>query len=164
MYLRTRFSARSQHTLDAIDILARPFSTVRAELRPLLLLAMGMLMAGALSLVDADAHGASPFEGSAPTAILFHFILSALAGWTNVLMVVHSFALLLIIGSWVSMFTASQPIAFFCREWLDFLMGPLRRYPIVIGTFNIMPLIFMFAIGAVHRLLLSILYTSYLAT
>lgn len=159
LYVRTRFSSSSHHTLNAVHSLALPFSGMRAEFRPPILLALGIVLAAALKALGAY----EPFPDVSYTALFLHLTISALAGWTNVLAIVHSFTILLIIGSWVAMFTNSLPMVRFCNEWLSFLMGPLRRYPLVIGMFNLTPLIFMFAIGFIHRALIGLLGHAYIS-
>ena len=50
----------------------------------------------------------------------------------------------------------------FCRTWIDFLMGPLRRYPLRIGMLDLTPIIMIFALDFLHRFMMGILARSYL--
>ena len=62
LYVRTRFSSQSHHTLNAVDCLARPFSNFRAEFRPPLLLAIGIVLATILLLASAYGPAGRPFR------------------------------------------------------------------------------------------------------
>jgi len=48
-----------------------------------------------------------------------------------------------------------------CRDWINLLLGPLRRYPVKIGMFDLSPIIFFFAIGIAHTLLMSVIFAAY---
>ena len=50
----------------------------------------------------------------------------------------------------------------FCREWLNMLMGPLRRYPLRIGMIDLTPIVMIIAIQIVHQVCSYILLKSYL--
>ena len=92
---------------------------------------------------------------------LFKLLMLALIGWVQLLPMLQSLMLLLIIGSWVSMFAQSHNLAMLCRDWINLLLGPLRRYPLRIGMFDLSPIVFFFAIGLVHAILMSILVAAY---
>ena len=59
------------------------------------------------------------------------------------------------------MFGHSHAIMVFCREWMDLLLGPLRRYPMRLGMLDLTPLIFIILLRLVHSLLMALLWTSY---
>jgi len=164
VYVRTRFSSQSHHTLNAVDSLARPFSHIRTEFRPPTLLATGIVLAAILALASTRGPHARPFHTGPYALLFFRLTLSALAGWTNILAVICRFMLLLVIVSWAAMFANSRPMAYFCNQWLSFLLGPLRRCPLVIGTFNLTPLVFMLAAWFVHGQLMRLLYQAWLTT
>jgi uncharacterized protein YggT (Ycf19 family) len=99
-------------------------------------------------------------QGSSFTLIVCSF-LSALAAWTDVLHIIRSLMIVLIIGSWVSMFTQSHALMMFCRDWIDFIIGPLRRYPLRLGPIDLTPIVMIFALELLHKVLMSILLASY---
>ena len=170
VFVRTASSASFDHTTGTLYYLSRPFPNVRPKLRPVLLLAFGMLLAFLLDL--AGVPKLVPQTIALPVMInwtdspflvnLLKLAISALAGWVDLLLVIQTFLILLIIGSWISMFMASRGIMFFCREWMDMILGPLRRHPIRIGMFDLTPLIFILAIQFfIYPLLKGILFASY---
>ena len=149
----------SRHTSNTLYYLARPFTYVRHELRPVVLLVIGI----ALVLV-VDATGGShalPSLNAPPAAALVKSAVCAIAGWTDVLMILRSAVFLMIIASWIATFSGSGGIAFFCREWMDLLLGPLRRYPLRVGPLDLSPWIFMLVISYAYRLLINLLSSSY---
>jgi len=154
IYVRTAHGASATHTTGALYALARPFSDIRPEHRPWVLWLSGTVLA--LLLHRAGAIG-PPVCGS----LVMRAAISALAGWVNVLAVIQGLVILLIIGSWVSMFTGSHVLMFMCREWLDLLLGPLRRHPVRLGMLDLSPLVFLLLIGFVHVALMLVLRYSY---
>jgi uncharacterized protein YggT (Ycf19 family) len=48
------------------------------------------------------------------------------------------------------------------RDWLDFLLGPLRNLPLRIGMFDLTPIVMIFALDWAHRLIMAVLMGSYL--
>ncbi len=68
---------------------------------------------------------------------------------------------MLIIGSWVAMFTGAHGLMMFCRNWTDTLMGPLRRYPLRIGPLDLTPIVMIFLLEFIHGFLMGILLKSY---
>lgn len=172
IYVRTRGGSSSDHTTDSINHLARPFTGLRVELRPLVLLVFGIVLVSLL-----DVRGTPPQfvdrarslavlinrHDSTPVILFLKLSIAAMAGWVSVLTIIVNFMILLIIGSWVSMFTSSQGVMMFCREWLDMLIGPIRRYPIRIGMLDLTSIVFFFVVSFVHQVLMGILYSSYLS-
>ena len=160
VYVWNKSDSFSDHTENTLNCIARPFTGLKPEWRPVALLAAGTLLSAAVAI--ADSGRISPgFRGSGVLNLLARFTISSLAGWTNFLMVVHSLSIMLIIGSWISMFMASHNLRVFCDEWLSFLMGPLRRYPLRIGMFDLTPLIFIIGIGLIHPKIMYFLYLSW---
>jgi uncharacterized protein YggT (Ycf19 family) len=140
---------------ETLHRLARPFTSLPTWLRPPALIALGMLLACAV-LLRANEFPAFASAGAARGAAWC--LLVSLSGWVASLGVLESALVLLIIGSWVAMFAGSQPIFVFCHEWLDFLLGPLRAFPLRLGPLDLTPLLFMFALGAVRAVLSQALY------
>jgi uncharacterized protein YggT (Ycf19 family) len=160
----------SRHTVETIYTLSRPFSDIRIELRPLVYLAAGMFIAALLEATGSPT-GPNPimipavidWQNVSPVANVLKLLILALGGWVQILPVIQQLMLLLIIGSWVAMFTGSYGMSQFCREWIDLFLGPLRRYPVRIGMLDISPIIFFFVIGIVHSLLMAVLLMSHSA-
>jgi uncharacterized protein YggT (Ycf19 family) len=163
-------AARSEeHTVSLLHYLSRPFSDCRIQWRPIILTVYGLLL---VVLLDHFGRAVPPEMrmglpgglywggGVALTALLKAAIL-ALAAWTQLLPMLQSLMMMLIIGSWISMFTHSQGLAMLCRDWINLLIGPLRRYPVRIGMVDLSPIIFFFAIGIAHTILMSIIVAAY---
>jgi len=164
IYVRGGTSSFS-NTTNALYHVSRPFSDFDMRFRPFVLLGLGILLAVLLNVAGTRLYApGSPIQ-SDPTsglAAVLRYSVSTIAEWVRLLVVLRSLIILLIIGSWVSMFTGSRGIAFFCRDWLDMLMGPLRRYPLRIGTLDLTPLIVILAIQMViYPVLINILLASY---
>lgn len=162
IYVRTRRSASFVNTSDALCQLGSPFTDLQVRIRPLVLLAVGVLLAYLLTVVGEVPERATVYETATTPLLAARLLLVSLSGWVALLPVVQSCLILMIIGSWVSMLTGSHGLASFCREWIDLLIGPMRRFPLRIGMLDLTPLVFMFALGFVHVLLQSILLHSFL--
>jgi uncharacterized protein YggT (Ycf19 family) len=65
--------------------------------------------------------------------------------------------LFVIAGHWIGMATNASNLGWMCAEWLDHLLGPLRRYPIRIGMFDLTPLVFFFGLGLLQSALFRVL-------
>lgn len=156
-----------EHPAAMLHYIARPFADIRIEWRPLFL-----LVYAALTILVLDRFGRPAPTGvglpgyltwSGPDALtsFFKLLMLALAAWVQLLPLLQSLMLLLIIGSWISMFAQSQSLAMLCRDWINLLLGPLRRYPLRIGMFDLSPIVFFFAIGLAHAILMFILVATY---
>lgn len=145
----------SDQTAAAVYQVSRPFSELRVELRPVVFLVYGVLVGFALR--TGSAHAGS--EAPAVTALL-QLCISAIAEWTGLLILIRFLVIVCILGSWAAMFGASRGLGVLCHDWLGFLMGPLRRYPIRVGMFDLTPLIFLIALPIVHAILIGILGAS----
>jgi len=156
------------NTGGAIHHLSRPFTTSRVEYRPIILIGFGLVLAFALNMAGAPASAGMPFalrssagDGTLPS-LLLHYGISSLAAWVDVLLIIRILLILLIIGSWISMFASSHGIMMFCRDWMDMLLGPMRRFPIRIGMFDLTPLVFLLAIQMlIYPILMGVLLSSY---
>ena len=151
------------HCAETIHYTSKPFSNLRFDWRPLVLAIFGMTIAFMLQQVGRPiSEQGELFVNRPPLVSIARYFIIALAGWVNVLALLRTILFLLIIGSWVSMFTSSQPLMHFCKAWLDFLLGPLRRYPLRVGMLDLTPLIMIFALGFLHSFIMEILQRSYL--
>jgi uncharacterized protein YggT (Ycf19 family) len=160
LYVTTYGRARRGPAPEAVFLASRPFTTLPASLRPPVLLALGML----LVLVLAPLAGAPAVAADvAPRALALSLraVLVTLSTWVALLPLIESLLILLIIGSLVSTFTGSPALAGFCHEWISLLIGPLSRYPLRLGLFDLTPLVFIFVLRVVHLFLVSILWRSY---
>ena len=142
----------SVHPVRTLQQLGEPLNRARAEFRPWLLLGCGTAIGWLIHVL-----------AGTPAASLPKLIVSALAGWVSVLPVLVSAVWALVIGSWVAMFTAAGGVSAFCHDWLNVFLGPLRRHPIRIGTFDISPIVLVIALDVITRLLMGVLSYSYQA-
>jgi uncharacterized protein YggT (Ycf19 family) len=149
------------HAGGTLRYLSLPFSDVKMELRPLALAVFGMGLAFLLNVRCVANQGWLVLPDSFVPAIFLKYFISAFACWASVLPVLSVIIVILIVGSWISLFSNSSRLAFVCREWLDMLMGPLRNYPIRIGMLDLTPLVLIFAIQWLYPVLLRILSVSY---
>jgi uncharacterized protein YggT (Ycf19 family) len=156
-----------EHPVSMLHHLAQPFSNIRIQLRPMVLL---VYAAALIVLLDRFGRPAPMGYGlpgslvwSGPEAVtsFFRVLILSLAAWVQLLPLLSSLMLMLIIGSWISMFTQSQGLAMLCRDWMNLLLGPLRRYPIRIGMLDLSPIVFFFVIGLAHALFMSIIVAAY---
>jgi len=145
----------------------RPFSLVPYAYRPLVLLLFGMTLLGVLNMVGGphDLLNRSPIlVGSlGPVTVLRYAVLS-LAGWVASLQVLRAAMLVLIIASWVAMMSAGGALMLMSREWLNLILGPFRRVRVVIGMFDLTPLIALVLIHIVYGVLSFILQQIYIVT
>jgi len=160
IFMRTAYG-QFDHAGDALHRLSLPFSDLKIELRPLVLAIFGMLLAFLVNLTGDLARGVDAWSGTPLPSLLLRCFISALAGWASVLPILSTLLVVLIIGSWVSLFSSSQGLSFFCREWLDVLMGPLRNFPVRIGMLDLTPLIFIFVIQWTYPFIVGLLQSSY---
>jgi uncharacterized protein YggT (Ycf19 family) len=151
-------SAAFDHATGTLNVLSRPFTDMRAEWRPFFLLAAGILIAGATELT-----GGIRLDGVHPLHAVVHCAGSALMEWINLIPLIVGLLILLIVGSWVSIFTRSGGMMYFCREWLQVFMGPLRNYPLRVGSIDLTPLIMIFGLRMIHGFLARLLSNSFAA-
>lgn len=81
-----------------------------------------------------------------PFETLISSFLSISIEFANLLLVISRLVGILIIGSWVAIFTSSVSLAQLCSDWIELLMGPLGKYKIRIGILDITPIIFFITI------------------
>lgn len=161
IYVHVRRGVSLNNTSDTLAAVSRPLTDVRMDLRPLVLLGFGMAIALVLQFAAGGRPAGVPPAMVVALALARAFVVT-LAAWTSVLLLLRSILVVLIIGSWVSMFAGSHGLMIMCREWLDFFLGPLRSAPLRIGMIDLTPLVMIFALGWVHTLIMSVLTHSYL--
>ncbi len=145
-------AATFRRTSKTLFILSRPLTGIPQSIRPVALLVLGTLLAAGARTIA--------LGGSIPAwtpAVITQLGLSALTAWVNVIPLLQQFVIALIVGSWVSTFGGSSDLLSVCREWLDLLLGPVRRFPLRIGMLDLTPLIFLFGLGALYLFLMSLL-------
>jgi uncharacterized protein YggT (Ycf19 family) len=166
-YLRPSASrAHLSHAHEALRFLGRPFTDLPSAVRPPVLLAFGMIMGGLLDAFGRPVAGlplpvANSLADQPAILAAIGLALSAAARIAGILGSIRSLVILLIIGSLVSMFANSRAIHSFCRDWLDLLLGPARRFPIRLGMFDLMPLVFLIALGLAQAVLQEMIYRAY---
>ena len=159
LYVRVTRASQFDNPVQCLYCLSCPFTIFSMELRPAVLFIVGMVsvyLLDALGLLTSHSIG---MAGGVP-GIIQRAVL-VLAGWVNVLPLLMQFMMVLIIGSWVSMFTGSRGLMLFCRDWIDTLLGPLRRYPLRLGMIDLSPIIFFIGVGAIHGFVMMFLVQSY---
>jgi uncharacterized protein YggT (Ycf19 family) len=168
IYVRRDTYVHSENTTDTFYHLSRPFSRARYEWRPGILVVVGILLALVLHFVGPTLFRHSehklailPNHGAIDGMLVLRCAVTALAAWVGALSVLIQLVIVFIIGSWVGMFTGHQGVIVFCREWMDLLMGPLRKYPMRIGMIDLSPLVFIVGVHIVQLFLLNILWNSY---
>jgi len=148
------FASQAEGTLRE---LSAPFSMLPIHWRPAALLVLGLAVCAAARFDwSAASLGEAGGELLQPWTWL-RFVISTLAAVVGLCGTLQSFVMLLIIGSWISLFSSSEALHIFCREWLDMLLGPLSRYPLRIGFLDLTPIIFFFALGLAQKTILPLL-------
>lgn len=79
----------------------------------------------------------------------------------RILSLIQMLMIVLIIGSWASLFSTSSALMLFCKDWIDLLLGPFRRLPLRLGPVDLTPIVFYFAVGYVEQILTAILSQAY---
>lgn len=150
----------SGHPVETLFFAAKPFTSIPVKMRPVALLAYGMLLGAAIHLFPASVGTVRP-EYSSLARIVPRLVISALIGWTMMLSVLLNLLFAFIILSWVSMFTGSMNLAMFTRDWIDAIIGPFRHNRFRIGMLDLTAIIFFIAVGFIQQLLINILIRSY---
>ncbi len=162
--LNRSFSNRASNALQAVS---QPVSSLPLSIQPIFLILFGCLLTALIDLtgLPADIHGAVlnvtlGWEAE-PLAMLFtKLALVSLAGFIGIINLITTSLIVLIIASWIGMMTARGELSAISREFIDMLMGPMRRYPIMIGMMDITPIIFLMVLGYLYDFLMRILSTS----
>ena len=136
----------------ALHALTAPFSWIHPIARPPILLAFGIGLGILLQSIGGD----RPVDLLAGAKAL----LAVVAAWVALLDLLRWVVLVVIVGHWIGMGTGAQNLGWMCEEWLDHLLGPLRRYPIRIGMLDITPFIFFFGLGLVQSALTQVLVSA----
>jgi len=159
-FVHNRRQATFDNSRGALYWISRPFTDVRTELRPAVLVGLGMLLAVGLDLAGGPRHNMVISDAGLIATLARAFIV-ALAAWSSVFAILRNALIVLIIGSWVAMFTGAHALMMFCQNWTSALMGPLRRYPLRIGPLDLTPIVMIFLLEFIHGFLMGILLKSY---
>ena len=159
-FVRDRRQTAFDNSRGALYWLARPFCDARLELRPAILVGAGMLLAIAMQIASNPGLNIITGSGGIVPLVARAFII-ALGGVASVFAILRGALIVLIIGSWIAMFTGSHGLMMFCHNWTGTLMGPLRRYPLRIGPLDLTPIVMIFLLEFIHKLLMGILRNSY---
>jgi uncharacterized protein YggT (Ycf19 family) len=169
LYTRS-LERHGNHATGALLNISQPFTLIKADLRPLVLLITGMVL---VTLVDI--FGKTDFTYQYPgyttdcnidwnnSPVMLNIVkvtLVTLAAWVQVLGVLARAVFFLVILSWIASFSNSRPISNFSRDWISFLLGPLSKRPLMIGTIDLTPIVFSFVVMFAHSILLEIIANS----
>ena len=168
LYLAFASIPPAQQTGAALHFMSMPFTRINQTWRPAVLLGVGMVIGllaviglhTAITVIGVRASGPL-IAGDLSSRTFVQTFLMACSGWTDILLVMQQFMIIFIIGSIISMLTGSGSVSFLCREWIDFLLGPLRNYPLRIGMFDLTPWIFIFLVFYAHGFLNAMLLRSF---
>ncbi len=146
-------SARGASSSDPVAMMlyriSQPFSDLQPAWRIGALLAYGGLLTVVMRGVQAGY--VAPALLSFPPIIpgMAQAVVSAAAGIADLLLPLQSLLIILIIGSWAAMFGGGA-LGLRCREWLDFILAPFRRFPLRLGALDLTPLLAFAACGLLH--------------
>jgi uncharacterized protein YggT (Ycf19 family) len=153
IYIKTKQQSAVNDNTEALFHISKPFSLLEITIRPLVILLFGMLIAyGLLSLSNGRPHTASSL-----LITITQLAVLSLSGLVDILTIIRQLVFAMIIGSLLSSLMAAQSINGFCNEGINTLLGPLRRYPIRIGMFDLTPIVFIFILQLAWQFLQGIL-------
>ena len=167
IYIRTHTQINTQDTINFLYHLSRPFNNISQKLRPGVLVGMGIMIAlllntGGPTLVGTgDDTGILLQNPEINGVLILRCTITSLSALVSSLTILYQVVIFLIISSWVGMFTNHSGIIYFSQDWINLLMGPLRKHPIRIGMLDLSPFIFLFLIQIVESILQKILWISY---
>lgn len=161
LYLSRNRGTVSGHTQSALHQVSAPFVFGRAELRPVYIITAGILIQLLLNFTGPTTPANPSWMNIPPGNYISRLVIISMAGWIEVFVVVQFAVMFLIIGSWISIFTSSVSIMRLCKEWIDLFLGPLRRYPLMLGMIDLSPIVLFMVLGAVYTFLMGILARSY---
>ena len=151
LYAKTKQTAMMTDATSLLYYLAKPFSIISVSIKPPVLVVAGMLIAFLMRILTA---------ATAPASIIVNVIqlfLISLSGIISILPIIGQLVFAAIIMSLISALTASMQANALSNNFINILIGPMRKYPIQIGMFDLTPIIFMFALSLIHALLQGII-------
>ncbi|MDA1044202.1 MAG: YggT family protein [Verrucomicrobia bacterium] len=157
IFARSERDTFSEHTSSALFMISQPFVRIPVKWRPLALYAFGILLATVLMNLNA-----LPSPPLGLRAVISHAMISSFMAWIDLLNVLIKLLLILIIGSWVTMIAGSINMSYFCKNWMDLILGPMRKVPMIIGPLDLTPIVFMFVASFLYGILKLFLHGQYL--
>ena len=145
-----RGNGTSSPVAEFLHILSKPLSLFKPSWQPGILLGYGTMVILLMQLVQPGMSHDLLASFSALLLYLAQNGVSAAAGIVNLLMPLQSLLLILIIGSWVSMFGGGGTLTIRCQEWLEIILHPFRRLPLHLGPFDLTPILAFIAFGVLH--------------
>ncbi|MDA3800304.1 MAG: hypothetical protein PF692_14655 [Kiritimatiellae bacterium] len=143
-------------------ILAKPFSFLTRNTRPIVLFVFVFVLLVVMNFISPLYESANGYMQNKVGFNVVLMLISTLYELIGVLSMLYNFCIVLIIFSWISLFTGSPNLAAFSRSWLYFIMGPLKNVHLQIGPFDLTPLLFIFGLQILHRLLANLLLSSFM--
>lgn len=150
----SRKAHSSDRTRNALHALSRPFSMLPAATRLPVLVVGAALLTIAFDLFTALSGPLLPdgtaVVGPASGTSLGYALQAVLIGMSlgaEVLQLIQQFVILLIVGSWAASMFGMAGVNFFCHEWMDLVLGPLRRRPIRLAFIDLTPVVFLVILG-----------------
>jgi len=146
----------------------RPLSKLAWTPAAVVLVVVGALIAALLDLLGEPAL-AEPVVDVGRVSVrsgglnLGAYVLLSLSSWANVLLILRGILIVLIIGSLVGAFTGSHGMVAVCREWLELVLYPLRRFRLQLGIIDLAPLVALVFVNLSYALLNYVLWHGYLA-
>ncbi len=164
VYAMTGRNVVQGHTTNALSYLARPFSGIAMELRPIFFFICATLTFACLDYAGTPVTVSGltmPVEIGWDTdmfvLLLVKLVILSFVVIASVFPIIIKLLVMLIIGSLISMLARARTVMFFCREWIDMLLGPLHRYPVRIGAFDFTPLVFVIITVYIYGIMMHLL-------
>jgi uncharacterized protein YggT (Ycf19 family) len=158
IYLGTRRATGLSRAEGTLFSLAKPITSIAPELRPFLLLGLGMSIVGARAIF---LRGIFPYDLHHTLLFLAKAMLSSVSAAVSV---IHTLVIILgtlVVLTWFSMFSMSAQVGLMCREWLDLFLGPFRDKPIRFGNIDASPFVLAFILVSITQILQHLVLTSY---
>jgi uncharacterized protein YggT (Ycf19 family) len=164
IYTHNRF--RSNRATNALQAVSQPFSSLPVALQPVFLVLFGCLLAALIDLtgVYTDNPGALvvmlDWKNEQLATLFVKLAITSLSGFIGTINIITTSLIILIIASWIGRMTARDELTEVSREFIDMLMGPMRRFPIMVGMLDIAPIIFLILLNYAYSFLMRILSSS----
>ncbi len=160
------------HARGAIRVITYPFSAIKAERRPVVLLVAGMAIVFALDMLTNDFRGIAGGERviigdlstGGPVQYALRLALISVSGILEIIVIVRTLMFVLIIGSIMSVVAGSPNVAYVCNDWVELFLGVFRNYPLRLGMMDLTPIIFFIALDIAGGILNGIVLRLFMAT
>lgn len=149
--------AEGDRAREFMTDMCKPFSGWSLPWRMVVLLLLGLAIAAGMHLTGQTESGADgvrlPSPDADPGRAFAGYGINLLAGMAGVLMPLQTLIFALVILSWIVMFSPQSSAAFLCQEWLNFFLGPFRRFRFQVGFMDLTPIVVFFGMGVVYEVL-----------